>query len=143
MLSRKNSAIRIIIHSRNKKKQLHALLTNIMMDDAGYILDKTLDELKKEMTKRRMMSSRIKTQKRVPSSQKASKDKLVQTLELAQKTLIDTLQGELYNPSKSAETNDNIREDTIKQLIQFLWKNGLHEPKSEDWEESAIYISVS
>ena len=82
------------------KIQLHALLTNVMMDDAGYILDKTLDELKKEMTKLRKTSSWIETQKRVASSKKASKDKVVQTLELAQKALIDTLQGELCSPSE-------------------------------------------
>ena len=31
------------------KDQLHALLTNIMMDDIGYILDKSINESKKEM----------------------------------------------------------------------------------------------
>ena len=96
------------------KNQLHALLTNVMMDDAGYILDKTLDELKKEMTKLRKISSWIENQKGVTSSKKVSKDKLVQTLEFAQKALIDTLQGELCSPSESAEIKDKTREDTIK-----------------------------
>ena len=112
------------------------------MDNAGYILDKTIDESKKEMAKLRKISSKIDNQKRVASSKKASKDKLVQTLEFAKRALIDTLQGELCSPIKSAETKDKIREDTIRQLIQFLRENELHAPKSEDWTEPAIYITV-
>ena len=94
------------------------------------------------MAKLRKISSQIDNQKRVTSSKKACKDKLVQTLEFAQKTLIDTLQGELCSPIKSAETKDKIREDTIRQLIQFLRENELYVPKLEDWAEPAKYISV-
>ena len=72
------------------------------------------------MAKLRKVSSQIDNQKKVANSKKASKDKLVQTLEFAKRALIDTLQGELWNQIESAETKDKIREDTIRQLIQFL-----------------------
>ena len=45
------------------KNQLHALLTNVMMDNAWYILDKTLDKLKKEMAKLRKISNQIDNKK--------------------------------------------------------------------------------
>ena len=63
------------------KNQLHALLTDVMMDDTGYILDKTIDESKKEMAKLRRISRQIDNHKRIASSKKANKDKLVKTLE--------------------------------------------------------------
>ena len=75
------------------------------------------------------------TRKKVANSKKASKDKLVQTLEFAKRTLIDTLQSELWNQIESAETKDKIREDTIRQLFQFLRENELPVPKSKDWAE--------
>ena len=63
-------------------------------------------------------------------------------MEFAKRALIDTLQGELSSTIESAETKDKVREDTIKQLIPFLKENELHIPKSRDWTEPAIYISV-
>ena len=80
----------------------------------------------------------------VASSKKANKDKLIKTLEVAKKTLIDTLQEELSNTIESAseETKEKFREDTIKQLIHFLKEDELHTPKSKDWTEPVIYISV-
>ena len=35
------------------RNQLHILLTDIIMDNAGYIIDKVMDEAKKEMAKLR------------------------------------------------------------------------------------------
>ena len=113
-----------------------------MMDDAGYIIDKTIDESRKEMFKLRKISRQIDNYKRIASSKKTNKDKLVKTLEFAKRALIDTLQSELSSTIESAETKDKVREDTIKQLIHFLKENELHIPKSEDWTEPAIYISV-
>ena len=63
-----------------------------MMDDAGYILDKTIDESKKEIAKLRIKSRQIVNHKRIASSKKANKDKLVKTLEFAKRALINTLQ---------------------------------------------------
>ena len=112
------------------KDQLNAILTDIMMDDVGYILDKSINESKKEMAKLRKARSQIDNQKKIASSKKANKDRLVQTLEVAKRDFVDTLQGELWNQIKSADTRDKIREDTIRQLIQFLRENELHEPRS-------------
>ena len=84
----------------------------------------------------------IDNHKRIASSKKANKDKLVKSSEFAKRALIDTLQGELSSAIELAETKDKVREDTIKQLIHFLKENELHIPKSRDWTEPAIYISV-
>ena len=84
------------------------------------------------MAKLRKISNQIDNHKSIASSKKANKVKLIKTLEFAKRALIDTLQGKLCSPIKSAETKDRIREDTIRQLIQFLRENELHVPKSED-----------
>ena len=124
------------------KDQLHALLTNIMMGDIEYILDKSINESKKEMAKLRKARSQLYNQKKITSSKKANKDRLVHILETAKRLLVDTLQGELWNQIESADARDKVREDTIRQLIQFLRENELHVPRSEDWTEPAISISV-
>ena len=69
---------------------------------------------------------------------------VAKTLEFAKKTLIDTLQEELSNPTESEgeESMDKIREDTIKQLIHFLKEDKLVTTRSENWPEPAIHISV-
>ena len=54
------------------KDQLHALLTDIMMDDVGYILDKSINESKKEMAKLRKARSQIDNQKKIASPKKAN-----------------------------------------------------------------------
>ena len=115
------------------KDQLHALLTDIMMNDIGYILDKSINESKKEMAKLRKARSQIDNQKKIASSKKANKDRLVQTLEAAKRALVNALQGELWNQIKSADARDKVREDTIRQLIQFLRENELHVPRSDIW----------
>ena len=79
------------------------------MDDAGYILDKTIDDSKKQMAKLRKISRQIDNHKRITSSKKANKDKLLKTLEFAKIALIDTLQGELSSTIESIETKDKVR----------------------------------
>ena len=44
------------------KDQLHALLIDIKMDDAGYILDQSINESKKEMAKLRKARSQPNNQ---------------------------------------------------------------------------------
>ena len=117
-------------------------MTDVMMDDTRCIIDKTIDESKKEMVKLRKIRNQVDNHKSIVSSKKANKDKIIKTLEFAKKALIDTLQEELSFTVESAETMDKCREDTIKQLIHFLKENELHAPKSKDWTEPAIYISV-
>ena len=52
------------------KNQLHALLSDVMMDDTGYILDKSIYESKKEMAKLRIVSSQIDNQKKSQTPRK-------------------------------------------------------------------------
>ena len=98
------------------QNQLHALLIDIMMDDARYIIDKIIDESRKEMAQLRKIRNWVDNYKSIVSSKKDNKDKLVKTLEFAKKALTDKLQEELSNPAESAgeEIKDKIREDTIK-----------------------------
>ena len=63
-------------------------------------------------------------------------------MEVAKRALVDTLQGELWDQIESADTKNRVREDTIRQLIQFLRENELHVPRWDDWTEPAIPISV-
>ena len=63
-------------------------------------------------------------------------------METAKRALIDSLQGDLQDQIDSADTKNRVREDTIRQLIRFLRENELHVPRSDDWAEPAIPISV-
>ena len=63
-------------------------------------------------------------------------------METAKRALVDTLQGELWDQIESADAKNRVREDTIRQLIQFLRENELHVPRSDNWTEPAIPISV-
>ena len=63
-------------------------------------------------------------------------------LEKAKGTLIDSLQRDLQDQIDSTDAKKRIREDTIRQLIQFLGQNELQVPRFDDWAEPAIHISV-
>ena len=54
------------------RNQLHILLTDIMMDDTGYIIDKVIDEAKKELAKLRKISGQVDNHKSIASSKEAN-----------------------------------------------------------------------
>ena len=124
------------------KDRLHALLTNIMMGDIGYILDKSIKESKEKMAILSKARSQLDNQKKIASSKKANRIRLIHLLETAKRALIDSLQEELWDQIESADAKNRVREDTIKQLIQLLRENELHVAKLDDWAEPAIPISV-
>ena len=86
------------------------------MNDAGYILDKIIHQSKKEMAHLQKIKVQIDNYNSIASSKREHKDWVARTLEFAKKTLIDTLQEELCNPTESQgeESTNKIREDTIK-----------------------------
>ena len=86
--------------------------------------------------------SQLDNPKKTVSSKKANKNRLIHLLETAKRALIDSLQGELWDQIESADTKNRVREDTNRQLIWFLRENELHVPRSDDWAEPAIPISV-
>ena len=114
--------------------QLHSLLTDIMLDEAGYILDEIIDDSKREMAHLKKIKIRLDNYNSVASSKKEHKDRVTQTLKSAKETLIDILQEELCNPTESGgeKSMNKIREDTIKQLICFLKDDRLVTTKVED-----------
>ena len=114
-----------------------------MVNDARYILDKTIHESKK-MAQLKKIKIWLDNYNSIASSKREHKDRVAKTLEFAKKTLIDTLQEELSNPTESdgEESMDKIREDTIKWLIHFLKEDRLVTTRSENWTEPAIHISV-
>ena len=116
------------------KDQLQSLLTEIMMNDARYILDKTIHESKKEMAQLKKIKIRLDNYNSIASSKREHKDSVAKTLEFAKKTLIDTLQEEFCNltESQGEKSMNKIREDTIKRLIQFLKKDKLVTSRSEN-----------
>ena len=86
--------------------------------------------------------SQLDNKKKFAISRKAIKNRLIHCLETAKRALVDSLQEELWDQIKSADTKKKFREDTIRQLMGFLSKNELHVPRSDDWTEPAIPISV-
>ena len=63
-------------------------------------------------------------------------------LEKAKGNLIGSFQEELRYQVDSMDAKKGIRKDTIGQLNQFLGQNELYTPRSDDWVEPAIPISV-
>ena len=63
------------------KDRLHALLTSTMMGDVGYILDKSLKESKDKLTTLRKARDQLDNQKKITTSKKAEKGKLIYLLE--------------------------------------------------------------
>ena len=98
------------------------------MGEIGYILDKSIKESKEKMA---ILSkaSQLDSQKKIASSKKANKDRLIHLLETAKRALIDSLQGDLQDQIDSADTKNRVREDTIRQLILFLREHELHVPR--------------
>ena len=127
---------------REAKDRLHALLTNIMMGDVGYILDKSIKESKEKITILSKARNQLDKQKKIKSSKKANKGRLLHLLETAKRAHIDSLQGDIQDQIELEDTKNKVREDTIRQLIRFLRENELHVPMSDDWAEPAIPISV-
>ena len=97
------------------KDQLQSLLTEMMMNDAGYILDKTIHESKKEMAQLKKIKIRLDNYNSIASSKREHKDRVARTLEFAKKTLIPTLQEELCNPTES-EGEESIYNHSKKYL---------------------------
>ena len=112
------------------------------MGDVGYILDKSLKESKDKLTTLSKARDQLDNQKKITTSKKVEKGRLIYLLEKAKGTLINALQKDLQDQINSTDAKNRIREDTIRQLIRFLRENELHVPRSDDWAEPAIPISV-
>ena len=112
------------------------------MGDVGYILDKSLKESKDKLTTLSKARDELDNQKKITTSKKAGKGRLIYLLEKAKGTLINSLQQDLQDQINSTDAKKRIREDTIIQLIQFLGQNELQISRSDDWADPAIPISV-
>ena len=77
------------------KDKLHAILTSIMMGDVRYILDKSIKESKEKLTELSKARDQLDNQKKITTSKKAKKRKLMHLLETAKRTLIDSVQRDL------------------------------------------------
>ena len=86
------------------KDRLNALLTSIMMGDVGYILDKSINESKEKIAILSKARSQLDNQKKITSSKKSNKNRLIHLLEIAKRALVDSLQGELWDQIESADT---------------------------------------
>ena len=86
------------------KNQSYALLTEIMMYEAGYVIDQAIEGSKREMAKLRKVRSQVDKYTSIASAKKANKDKLIKELEVAKKALTETLQEELITkPNQQAK----------------------------------------
>ena len=112
------------------------------MGNVRYILDESLKDSKDKLTTLSKARDHLDNQKKITTSKKAEKGRLIYLLEKAKGTLIDLLQRDLQDQIDLTDAKKRIREDTIKQLIQFLGQNQLQVPRSDDWAEPAIPISV-
>ena len=128
------------------KNQLYALLTEIMMNEAGYVIDQAIEGSKRGIAELKEVRSQVDNYKSIVNTKKAIKDRLIKEMEVTKRALTEALQEELHNQAKSTgkEAKERIREDTVKWLIHFLKEDKLPTPKAgsqTDQNEPDIYIS--
>ena len=112
------------------------------MGDVKFILDKSLEESKNKLTTLSNARDQLDNQKKIATSKTAEKRRLRYLLEKAKGNLIGSFQEELQYQVDSTDAKKGIRKDTIGKLIQFLGQNEFYTPRSDDWVEQAIPISV-
>ena len=101
-----------------------------------------MEESKSKLTTLSNARDQLDNQKKITTSKKAEKRRLIYLLEKAKGNLIGSLQEELRYQVDSADAKKEIRKDTIEHQIQFLGQNELYTPRSDDLVEPAIPISV-
>ena len=67
-------------------------------------MDKSIKESKEKMTILSKARNQLDNQKKIASSKKANKGRLIHLLETAKRALIDSLQGDLQDQIESADT---------------------------------------
>ena len=80
------------------KARLNALIPEIMMCKARYIIDQTIQKYKDQVTELNQVKDQLKKYTGVAEAKKVNRDKLIKELEIARKTFIETLQEELHSP---------------------------------------------
>ena len=86
--------------------------------------------------------SQLDTKRRSAGAKQSIRIKTIHILETAKRALISSLQEKLRDKTELADTDKKSREHTIKQLIHFLKDNELRVPRSNNWTEPAIPVSV-
>ena len=70
------------------------------MSKAGYIIDQTIQKYTHQVTELNKVQDQIENYTIVADAKKVNRDKLIKELEIAKKTLTETLQEELYSQAQ-------------------------------------------
>ena len=131
---------------QDAKARLNALITEIMMCEAGYIIDQAMQEYKTQTTELNQVKTQLDKYTDVANTARSNRDKLIKEIEMAKKTLIETLQEELISQTDTngEEGQNQTRANTSKCLKNFLKEDEFPTPKSgsrTDQKEQAIYTN--
>ena len=118
------------------------MLTEIIIQEAGIILDHDIrmKQYEKNMIKKQMSQIEYNTDRAKAKS--ASKNKLIKELTVAKKKLIKSAQDEKEIDSTSYQERDKVRIGTATQILYFLQLDMLPTPRDgiqEDHMEPFIY----
>ena len=119
------------------KRQLYALLTNIITDESGYVISEAIGKAKVRLAKLEEMEGQVNNYKSIAGTKKVIKDRLVKEMEVTKKALTDLLKEELANlaePEGDVDKDKVIR-DTIKRLNYYLQEDKLPTPKEGEREK--------
>ena len=98
------------------KKQLYALLTDIITDESGYFISEAIRKAKVRLVELEEMKGQANNYKSIIATKKVTKDRLVKEMEVIKKALTDFLKEEVANLEEAegdVDKNKVIR-DTIR-----------------------------
>ena len=102
---------------QDEKIRLNALITEIMMCKAGYIIDQTIQEYKDQVTELNRVKDQIRNYTDVVDIKKVKRDKLIKEIKIAKQHL------EKYSRKNYVvKLNQMVRKDKIKlgQILQSV-----------------------
>ena len=127
---------------KEARSELYTMMTEIIVQEAGSILDHSIMMKQDEKNMIRKLMNKIEYKTNRVEAMSALKGKLIQGLTIAKKELLNLAQNEKeIGPTKNPE-KDKIRLDTATRILYFLQLDMLPTPRDgtrEDNTEPFIY----
>ena len=105
---------------QDARNKLYTLLTEILTEEAGYLIDHTIQVSKLEKDEIKKVMGQIDHHTSFVSAIKASRNMLIEESEVVKKELTEAAQEELNGESTGDENKDEIRYDTAYRLLHYM-----------------------
>ena len=124
------------------KNKLYSMLTEILVQEAGSVIDYDIRMINHERDEIKKQMSQIEYNTNRANAKKASRDTLVKEFEIAKKELVESAQDERKQESTGDQNRDKVKSDTATWILLHLDKDQLPTPRAGNWgdqEEPVIY----